>query len=158
MRILFRTGTCSHLAYLIEWVQKSKGPVLEFGIGFGSTPTLHEMCFGRPLVSYENNPNYYEGFRYFRSDTHELNFLEDMSKANLERPWGLAFVDCSPTRYRREAILRLKPWADYILVHDTEPRADRHFKVIELFPTFKYSRTYDSHLPHTTILSDKFPV
>ena len=158
MRIKFLRGTCTHLSYLVQWVLKTKGPVLELGIGFGSTPTLHELCHGRQLVSYESSDYYYHGFRDFQTEDHKIILVDDWDKIPIEMPWSLAFVDCSPTMQRREMVLRLKPWADYIIIHDTERRANRHFHVRELFPSFKYRCSYKALTPHTTILSDKYPV
>lgn len=158
MHIRFLRGTSTHLEYLIEWVMKTQGPVLEIGIGFGSTPTLHALCRERPLVSYESSDYYYTGFRDFQTDNHKIILVKDWNTIPIEIPWSLAFVDCSPTLQRREFLKRLKPWADFIVIHDTERRANRHFHVRELFRDFKYRRSYKALTPHTTVLSDKYPV
>ena len=154
MRI--KAAPVSHLAYLIEWVEKSYGEIVELGIGIGSTPLLHELCRVRRLTSYENNNAIYSKFHEFDSEWHQLWLIDSWPSANLERPWGLAFVDHDPPIERRDTIRRLKGHADYILVHDTEPRHDRRFRIRELFKDFKYCREYTDYEPHTTILSDKY--
>jgi hypothetical protein len=145
----------SHLCYLIDYVLKTDGPVLELGIGIGSTPVLHELCRKRKLVSYESVPAWHDKFRYFRSDWHEMFLMEDWDNFNDLRHWSLAFVDNDPVPKRADNIMKLKDCADIILLHDTERRHERRFHFSDLADKFKYQIRYDAYIPNTTAMSDR---
>ena len=148
----------SHLIYLIDWVRRTNGPVVELGIGFGSTPILHELCRDRKLVSYENKPRFFAEFARYASPWHEMKFVESWDKAELECPWSVAFVDSWPGPSRPELIKRLRPWADYLIIHDTEKRHDRYYHMKDLIRTFRYRVTYKAWEPYTSVVSDRCPL
>ena len=148
-------GQASHLVPLIEWIGKTKGDVLELGIGMGSTPILHELCRDRKLISYENDLVYFNQFIRYESPWHEMKFVQTWAEAEMERPWALAFVDSASGPSRPEAIERLRNWADYIMVHDTEKRNDRHYHMKDVLRSFKYRMTYKGWEPYTSVVSDK---
>lgn len=158
MEIKLRPESISHLSVLIPFIQRTYGSVVELGIGIGSTPVLHELCRGRKLISYENNKEIYWMFRRFKSDWHEIVLINSWEEAVLERPWALAFVDQAPALSRKDTIMRLKPWADYMIVHDTEKRVNRFYGMRALFPKFSHFKMVRSIVPHTTILSDKYEI
>jgi len=153
LRVL--SESLSHISVLAEWIPKSNGPVLELGIGIGSSPILHELCRKRQLVSYENNAGYMHYFRRLKSDWHTIDYVEKWEDAPIDRCWGLAFIDVDPRGDRRKLMMRLKPWADYIIVHDTELKVDKYYHVRKLFDRWRYHKTYDEIVPSTTVLSDK---
>ena len=147
----------SHLSVLIRCLQSTEiGDVLELGMGIGSTPVMHELCRRRRLVSYENDPNWYQKFACFAKPWHEMYFVEKWEDAKLEQPWGVALVDNHPSEERPKSILRLKDWADIIVVHDTEPRKDKHYGSRAVFPEFRSCLEYTDFEPHTTVLSNRW--
>lgn len=148
----------SHLTYLIDLVKKTDGPVLELGIGFGSTPVLHELCRNRRLVSYENKPHFFEQFSKYAAPWHEMRFVNSWEDAEVERPWSVALVDQWPGLARRESLLKLRNWADFIIIHDTELRHNRFYHVRDVIRSFKYRVTYKQFEPYTSIVSDKCPL
>lgn len=159
MRVKLSADSLSHISHLVPWVQKTTGPILELGIGFGSTPILHELCRpDRELVSYENIAEFFALFRGFDTAWHKMILTPDYAAAEIERPWSIAFVDTYPGPTRLDLLMRLKPWADYIIIHDTERRHDRFYHVRAHFREWKYRVSHKQWEPHTTVLSDRFPV
>lgn len=148
----------SHLIHLIDWVKKTTGPVVELGMGFGSTPILHELCRDRQLVSYENQIRFYNDFRKFASPWHEIKFIEKWEMAEVDQHWGLAFLDSWPGSSRAELLSRMRNHADYILIHDTEKKHDRYYHMKDTIRSFKYRATYKAWEPYTSIVSDRFEV
>jgi hypothetical protein len=156
LRFSVDPGNHSHLSVLIDYIEKTNGDVLETGIGMGSTPVLHELCRGRKLVSYEDNPGFYDGFVRFKTDEHEIILVTDWNTIPIEKHWSLAFIDNSPTGERRRLITRIKDFADYIIVHDSEPAVDRFYLYKGAFSLFKYRKDYIDVKPWTTVLSNKY--
>ena len=148
----------SHLIHLIDWVKRTEGPVVELGMGFGSTPVLHELCRDRILVSYENQQRFYEDFHRFASPWHEVNFVNSWDEALVDRHWGLAFLDSWPGTSRNELLGRLRGLTDYILIHDTEKKHDHYYHMKDTIRSFKYRATYKAWEPYTSIVSDRCPL
>ena len=147
----------SHMPVLIKVLEISEGPVLELGIGPFSTPLLHTMCEirNRPLVSYENDPNYMNSHRAFPSDNHKMFFVENWDDAKIDDvQWGMAFVDHGPDYRRNTEIGRLKDNSQFVVVHDTEPNNNPLYKYEEIIPLFKYRLHYDRLFPHTDVFSN----
>jgi hypothetical protein len=62
----------THLPLLMRAIINTTGPVLELGVGWNSTPVLHEACSGRLLVSVENEPQWAENFRFLETPQHRI--------------------------------------------------------------------------------------
>jgi hypothetical protein len=64
----------SHIPFLIDVFNNSVGSVLELGIGVFSTPLLHSLCIDnkRMLVSYENNPEFFNMHATFVNEFHQI--------------------------------------------------------------------------------------
>ena len=146
----------THLRALIPLIMETEGDVLEMGMGWGSTLVLHELCRNRKLVSYENDKGIYDSFSQFRTEWHDVRFVEDWEQAEIQVPWSVALIDHKPARRRRRDLIRLKGFADYIVVHDSELTADRFFRIRGRFSNFRYIRVYNETKPETTVLSDKY--
>ena len=54
----------THIPMLIKTVNDTRGPVLEIGSGFFSTPLLHWICkyHNQEIITLEHNPEYYEPY------------------------------------------------------------------------------------------------
>jgi hypothetical protein len=145
----------SHLPAVMMAVNKTDGPILELGMGLFSTPYLHFACYpNRRLVSYDNDSEYYNLLQVFENDYHEICLVEDWDKINISRHWSVALVDHEPTSRRKVEIQRLVNFADYIVVHDTNPRLDAKYKYSAIYPLFKYRRDFNQKKPRTAILSN----
>ena len=180
----YNPNWASHLPMLIKTLNLSDGPVLEMGMGPFSTPVLHWLCLDRKrfLVSYENNPEYFESNKSFKAALHQIDFVEDWGKINIDKikiieksasvgfsttavlgintkelddtHWGVAFIDHSPNERRMIDIEKLANCADYIVIHDSEESQEHKYHYEEIYPFFKYRYNYKRQKPYTTVLSN----
>ena len=150
-------GWSSHLPVLIKAVQHTVEPVLELGAGLFSTPVLHWLCEKqkRKLITLESDPKFYSFISVFSSKTHEVRFVEDWDKEDLDRKWGVALIDHLRGRRAIDA-LRLRDNTEYIILHDTEKRHYEKFRYNAAFWTnFNYVYHWKFADPSTTIVSNK---
>ncbi len=152
MRI--QLGRGSHLPVLMKLVACTTGPILELGGGYCSTPFLHWACYpyGRHIVTYENNPRYYDFVNRFATPFHEVRCIQDWSTITLSAPWAIAFVDSGPEEARPPAIRQLVH-AEYVVVHDTESRNIRRHNYREVFQLYRFHWRYEAS-PPTSVLSN----
>ena len=156
-KILYAPLFGSFLPVLIKAIQISDGPVLEMGMGVFSTPVMHWLCLEskRPLVSFENDVDYFNFHSHFYSPMHNIRFVADWDAADIESThWGVALIDHAPGTRRIEDIKRLADKADFIIVHDTEKSQNHHYHYDQIFPLFKYHYQYRREKPYTSVLSN----
>lgn len=160
-RMRIQKNYCSYFPALVKALEMVGGDVLELGAGLHSTMFLHWMCGhqGRQLVTYENNIKYYDMVSHCDGDEHEngfhkVCFVEDWDKINIEKPWGIAFVDHDPGIRRKTEIRRLANCAQCLVVHDARGRNDRQYRYSEIYSLFKYRQPYGSVLSQAIILSN----
>jgi len=156
-------GQSSHIPILLKYFQITKGPILELGAGYFSTPLLHWLCAesGRPLLTYEHNKEWFEYAKKFRSKNHLIRFVEDWDKIDLtEIPqkinkgyskWGLVFIDHDGDRRMIDAI-RLKFAAEYIVLHDTNDQHAYDYQKLQVH--FKHRRDWTFSIPETSVVSN----
>lgn len=132
----------SHLPLLYAALEATTGLVVEFGVGAGSTPALHEYCKakGRKLESYENNLEWLNKFKHLESDFHKLHFISDWDNVNVVP--SLLFVDHAPGTRRKVDIARYSDIAGIVLAHDTELPANYGYKMRDEFYRFKFVKDY----------------
>lgn len=152
---------CSYIPVLVKALEKVGGAVLELGTGPHSTMFLHWMCIeqNRPLVSYENNEEYYNLVKCcegagVRETNHQVILIEDWDEAEIEEPWGIVLVDHSPAARRKEDVKRLAEHAQCIIIHDSSWKSEKHYHYKDIYPLFKYRYDYKKVKPQTTILSN----
>lgn len=150
----------THLPMLFRCVEISDHslPIVEFGMGF-STFFLDMLCRKekRRIVSYENDPEWFEKNKEFSSDFHEIHLVDDWASLPVEKThWGVAFIDHRPARRRRHDALRLRNAADYIILHDTEPEVARFYGYSRIYPHFSHRKVYTGCMPNTTVLSNRY--
>jgi hypothetical protein len=156
----------THLAPLIRCVELTTGDVLELGTGYFSTPYLHYKCQldNRKLVSIDNDRGWIRRFadsdfynHFYRSPMHEFIYVEDWSKAPIEKPWDVVLVDHTPDERRKEEAIRVKDLAKYVIIHDSNENGGAQFRGYhydQLFPHFKYKKVWDKDRRHATVLSN----
>lgn len=154
----------SHYVALASLVARTNGPVLELGVGEGSTPLLHYLCRGRRLVSADNGREWLRRFGgYDIPGQHEFVYVEDWDKLDgiIEREvrWSVALVDFAPGEKRISAAMQLKDVCDYIICHDSETDfgAAGNYQYHTIVPSFKYVSEYKRFRPYTLILSNVGP-
>lgn len=150
----------THLPLLLKCVVATTGPVLELGMGEGSTPILHEICkaMNRELHSYDTDPKYVD--RYSKQypaeqDRHSIYLIgrDDWKDVDIDQPWSVVLIDHRPARRRRHEVLRLANLAEYIVCHDSEPEIDRFYRYSRIFSQFKFI-LHSDEIPRTTVLSN----
>lgn len=100
-------------------------------MGVYSTPLLDLMCreAKRRLVSYDNDPEWFTENEIWKSDFHEVYFVTDWDKADIEHThWSVVLIDHGPSARRKDDVRRIMNNADYILIHDSEPEANNFFR------------------------------
>src|SRR3989344_8864510 len=147
----------THLPLLVRMFDKTEGDVLELGMGYFSTMILKWLCemSGRTLYSYESNKEWYG--KVAKEDPkpfHKIIFCSDWASADIERHWGLVFIDHSPLRKRHIDIKRLANHADVIVIHDTQPESDKYYNYSKIFPLFKYRLDFTKFKPWTSAVSN----
>jgi hypothetical protein len=146
----------THLPILLKVVEATKGDVLELGIGSSSTPALHKICLeqNRRLDSYDMDVHYVDQYsRQHRSPNHSYYWIDDWSMAGIDRPWSVALIDHRPAARRRIDAVRLKDFAEYIVIHDTEPTIDRFYRFESIWKHFRHI-FHDDQIPRTTVVSN----
>lgn len=149
----------THQPVLTKLLSITKGPILEMGAGVCSTPFLHWACIDdeRELVTYESNEKYYNQIKSLETANHKIILVTDYDKAFIEKSWSIAFIDHAPAGRRRVDIKRVAPYAQYVVVHDTEIKYDYAYHFKEIYPLFKYHFKYRKLTPHTSVLSNIAP-
>ena len=120
---------CNHrpLLYLaLEETAGSSLPVLEMGMGDGSTSQLHAYCEsrGRLLRSYDSAGDWIERFVHLRTDWHLIQGVgQEWESVHDGTRWSVALVDHAPGERRYIDVERLADNCDVIVIHDSEPEA-----------------------------------
>lgn len=155
MKMSARYG--SHLPVLISIVNATSGPILELGTGLFSTPYLHFACLPtkRRLVSYDSDEGWIHNFKDFRSDFHEVIFIDDWDKLDTNGQWDIVLVDHGPDERRQVEAKRFAGNAKYIILHDSNPEYDYLYKYSEVYPLYRNRFDYNSLHPNTTVLSNQ---
>jgi len=153
----------THLAPLIQAVNKTTEDILEMGIGIFSTPYLHyqSLLSKRHLTSYDNERGWVNTFatsevcgHRYQGPYHKLIYVANWDEAKIEKPWDVALVDHSPSERRIVDIKRLANFAKYIIIHDSNERKDREYHYSEIYPLFKYRTNWDKDANPATVLSN----
>jgi hypothetical protein len=143
--LLFKNGKSteafsSHQPLLIHTLNTiTEGKVLEFGMGYNSTPIMNIICGmqGRELLSVETDQEWYNRFKDYQKQGYHIQLIPyKISKNRIPAPvqdpsrlidyiisngrYSVAFVDGAPAEFRQSVVVALKDIADYIIVHDTE--------------------------------------
>jgi len=152
----FSVNYATHLPALMACMAQTNGDVLEVGTGVFSTPYLHYTCMlsGRHLVSYDNDRSWQKWVDYYKSPTHEIKFVNDWDKADIEKPWDVCLIDHSPSIRRKEDIKRLANFAKYIVIHDSTKTYYHTYAYHEIYPLFKYRKIWDKDQRRTDVLSN----
>jgi hypothetical protein len=149
----------THLPVLTAAIcRTAKGPVLELGCGYYSTPVLHEICAvqNRILISADNDKSWLEKFEYMQSEKHQFYCPADWTKLEVidVYRWSVVFIDHHPPLRRKIDIERLQNNADFLVIHDTENPIYHYEQVLA---AFKYRFDYKKLHPWTTVVSQFYP-
>lgn len=150
----------THIPLLVRVFTASEGDVLELGTGYFSTLILRWLCemFDRELWSYENRRRWYDRVKKDKP-YHHVFYVERWEDADIERRWGMAFVDHAPNSRRVVEIERLANCAEYIVIHDTQPNAESaglptDYGYEKIWHLFKHRYDYTDLVPWTSVVSN----
>jgi len=146
----------SHNGILIKALLSSKGPVCELGCGLFSTPLLHWLCkeMNRELITYENSMEYFPFAKSFQSRLHRIRKIESWDDVDFKKHFGVVLIDHEPSERRGPDAIRFKDNADYLVLHDTEPKTHKIYGYDKAFSQFKYRYDWKKGFPNTSIVSN----
>lgn len=159
-RLRFAPNRGSHLPILMKAVSLTTGPILELGCGLYSTTPLHWACFvpKRKLVTYENNPSYFDFLKAYETPWHEVHCVDCWDTIDISGPWSVVLVDHEPCqgdpRHRRCIECERVTHAEYVVVHDTERANENRHHLSHMNSLFKYRFWWREPWPNTTIFSN----
>lgn len=157
MRINNSISIATHIPLLVRTFVASEGDVLELGVGLYSTPILRWLCemSGRTLYSYERSQRWYQHAIQNPAPCHKVFLVTEWAKADIDRHWGMAFIDHDQGKLRHLDIKRLANLAEYIVIHDTNPEYDREYRFSRIWPLFKYKYDFTKYTTDwTTVVSN----
>ena len=130
----------THKPFLLHYAKKTSGPILELGMGFGSTIMLHDLCCvtHRKLISMDHDPEWVGKFMNLKSNFHEISCVDDWDKAydQINGKFSIIFVDNAPFEARSNAIRRFKNNAEFIILHDCDYFPKNNLLAYSEFPYF----------------------
>jgi hypothetical protein len=147
------SGYATHRRALAEAIIRTRGPILELGMGDSSTHSLGEVArqFPRQVFSFDTAPAWVDRFKHLRSERHFIASLTSWDDCPVETQfWGVALVDHAPAERRVDEIRRLAFRCAVLVVHDTEDPAYGYEPLLSTFPYRLEDRRYPQW---TTVLS-----
>ena len=150
MVFLFRNNDvfATHQIFLKHYIEQTKGDIIEFGTGYGSTPLIMEMIKNtkRKLISIENNLNWLNKMKeiYPENKQHIYYYVTDWEKdiiqieRNFKNDFSICFIDSSPWESRILAMNYFKDRVDYVIIHDVD-----YYPNNGIFGKLKEDGTYD---------------
>lgn len=139
-----------------------EGDVLEFGMGWNSTPLMHLLCGiqGRNLLSVDTDKNWFDKFIGYEAPWHRLQLsaqkpIYDGVHSMFDKHYAIAFIDAAPAEIRQPVIERIKDIADYVIVHDSECTFQGKVNVYKYdFSMYKHVLHFRPMNPATSVLSN----
>lgn len=159
-RFKYINNDLSYYPFLYQALQMTKsGAVLEYGMGHGSTPILHDYCKAkkRMLFSFETNKDWADKFTELENDKHCIALVTDWDSVFNPRA-SVVFIDQAPGERRKEDVRKYAETDAIVVVHDTEPAADHGYQMRQYFTLYKYRKDYETNGAWATVLSNKYDV
>lgn len=145
----------NHRYLLWPALEATKGLVVEFGMGHGSTPFLNQYCTEnkRELCSYDNTLDWVDKFREYGNKYHRL-FLahnwEDVEYNQID----VMLIDHAAGERRKFDIAKYANIARIMVIHDTEPAADHGYQMRAELAKFKYIKEHESEGAWASMVSN----
>ena len=119
----------NHKYLLWEALIRTKGKVVEFGSGFGSTPSLRQYCSenNREFLTFDNNLEWCQ-----KTNSTFVSNWDDINLTDID----VLLIDHAPGERRYIDIQKYSLIAKVIVIHDSEPKAKDYMldKIWNLFP------------------------
>lgn len=155
----------SHQRCLLGSVLRTTGPILELGVGWYSTPLLHELavCLERTVYTIDNNMDWLAQFLPLKNRWHSVQqigwwgeLFDGTFEGLLPERFGVVFVDHGQPAEREYAIRGLIERADVFVLHDTEEKFAYGYS--RVLPFFKHRWTDKCQKAWTTVCSNTLTV
>lgn len=149
----------THLRSLVTAALRTRGTILELGVGWYSTPVLNAIAEAtrRRIVTLDNNEDWLKQFYPLRSEYHKIELVGFWGDAPLEREsYGLVFVDNGQPAEREYLSYRLLDRTDVFVFHDTEEGPAYGYN--RVLPKFRYVYTDKAQKAFTSIASNSVDV
>jgi len=147
----------NHRVLLWPALEKTVGPVVEMGMGQGSTPYLHEYCkdAGRELFSFDHDIKWAAKFEDFCTYIHHIASVTQWDLVyNTISKASVVLIDHAPGERRKIDIERWNGSCDFLIAHDTEPAAEKGYQMRPSLEKFKYLKDYKTEGAWSTIVSN----
>jgi hypothetical protein len=144
------TNDNNHRLLLWSALKATKGNVVEFGSGWGSTQYLRKYCKDskRTFLTFDYTEDW--------AKLHQSTFVNDWAIIN--PTGGVILIDHSPGEQRYKCIQRLKDNFDIFVLHDSEPVGAGDYKYQSIYPLFKYRADVKTDGAWATALSNTIDV
>lgn len=148
----------THQRLLVGAAMRTTGPIIECGVGWYSTPLLHEIATvqQRYLRTVDNNEHWLAQFRNLQNDWHSLELVGWWGELVFGDHYGLAFIDHGQPCRREDEIRRMMDITDVFVMHDTEEVVAYGYN--RIIPMFKYVYTDKCQKAWTTVASNSVDV
>lgn len=145
----------NHLYLLWPALEATSGPVVEYGMGDGSTNQLHQYCKdkNRMFASFDFNKEWADKFRHLESETHKIFHAPDWDKISINSFIDVLLIDHSPGERRWEDVKKYAFKAQYTVIHDTEPAATGYM-LDKIWHLFKFRKDYKTDGAWASIVSN----
>ena len=126
------SGDNNHRLLLWYALRATKGNVVEFGSGWGSTEYLRKYSedANRTFLSYDNGKEW--------AEKHGSTFVPNNDWDSIDVSGGVILIDHAPGERRYLDVERLKDKFDIIVMHDSEPIGAGDYRYEKIWHLFKY--------------------
>lgn len=154
-------GWTTHIPLLASVVATARqGPILEIGVGRGSSPLLVEMCraMGRGLVGLDSSKEWLDeiaeiGHRHL-TQMHDWSDLPHWLAAWGPMPhWSVIFIDHGPAEARLPVLKACRGHAEFIVCHDAH-NPGYLIGFDDYLDTFRFRSDYTLMAAQTSVVSD----
>lgn len=129
------------LYFALEATRSSAHPILAIGIDPETTTMLHDYCeeHGRLLVSLEEDIFAAMALRSMEGRRHEVHCAAwEVAPIEAKGPWSVAVMNHAPGERRKDDAKRLVDRCEIVVLHDTEPNADRGYQFSTIWPLWRW--------------------
>ena len=168
-------GYESHFPILAACIARTTGPILELGVGEGSTPMIHYSAPNRFRVSADTDLSWLRKFAegYYSPRQHEFIHVDATPIKGIPDvtvgiqawrkfsmietcQWGCVIVDCAPGEARHELAIRLANRAHFVILHDSETdyQAGGNYMYSEATVRYKHVSEFRRFRPYTMVCSN----
>lgn len=163
----FSDGWYTNIPLLASVVATARpGPVLEIGVGRGSSSLLVELCraMGRDLVGLDSDASWllkmadleYPTLIHMPSWDDLPAWLEGPPRFGKASPWSVIFIDHGPGEARLPVLKMVRGYSEHVVIHDTFNPGYLPGLEEEL-DTWKFRANYTLMPSCTSVVSDVTP-